>query len=182
LSERSNSSDYYAHQLNESIDPLFLRMKDSILIVSSEEKEISSTEGHQLMMDHPYRKERFNRAHQNYETLLKAMEMGDLTRWGEIVESEALELHGLMMSSLPGFILMKPNTLTIIEKIRELRKKEKIHVYFSLDAGPNIHLLYPECYYNRMKSFIDLELTPLLDNGKWIDDCVGNGPISLKDL
>ena len=29
----------------------------------------------------------------------------------EIVESEALTLHAMMMTSMPYFILMKPNTL-----------------------------------------------------------------------
>ena len=47
------------------------------------------------------------------------------------------------MNSDPSFILMKPNTLKIIELIREIREEEEMPWYFTLDAGPNVHLMYP---------------------------------------
>ena len=173
------SKDEHASQINENIDPIFLNMRDSILIVSSEKKEISSTQGHSLMATHPHRHQRFLNAQKNYEILLKSMRSGDLKTWGEIVEKEALELHSLMMTSSPSFILMKPNTLNIINKVRQLRRLENIPVYFTLDAGPNIHLLYPDKFSQKVKEYIDRELRPLLEGEKWIDDCVGNGPIKL---
>jgi len=44
-----------------------------------------------------------------------------------------------MMTSDPYFLLMKPNTISIIEKIWEFRKETEIQACFTLDAGPNIH-------------------------------------------
>jgi diphosphomevalonate decarboxylase len=41
----------------------------------------------------------------------------DLDAFIKIVESEALTLHAMMMTSMPYFILMKPNTLQIINAI-----------------------------------------------------------------
>jgi diphosphomevalonate decarboxylase len=98
-----------------------------------------------------------------------------LERFGEIVEEEALTLHALMMMSSPSFILLKPATLSMIEKIRHFRTESKFPVYFTLDAGPNIHLLYPNSIAKEIALFIDQELKPLCENQFLIKDEVGQG-------
>ena len=50
----------------------------------------------------------------------------------------------MMMTSMPYFILMKPNTMEIINKIWKFRQETGLHLCFTLDAGANVHLLYPE--------------------------------------
>jgi diphosphomevalonate decarboxylase len=66
--------------------------------------------------------------------------------FGRIIKvvSEALTLHAMMMTSMPYFILMKPNTLQIINAIWKFRNDTKIPVCFTLDAGANVHVLYPK--------------------------------------
>ena len=76
-------------------------------------------------------------------------------RYGKITESEALTLHAMMMTSMPYFILMKPNTLEIINRIWKFRKETKIPVCFTLDAGANVHLLYPENTTQKVLDFIN---------------------------
>jgi diphosphomevalonate decarboxylase len=44
-------------------------------------------------------------------------ESGNLDEFIKVVESEALTLHAMMMTSMPYFILMKPNTLQIINDL-----------------------------------------------------------------
>jgi diphosphomevalonate decarboxylase len=61
-----------------------------------------------------------------------------------VVESEALTLHAMMMTSMPYFILMKPNTLQIINAIWKFVMTLKSQCCFTLDAGANVHVLYPE--------------------------------------
>ena len=67
--------------------------------------------------------ERFEQAHENMSKLIDIFKSGDLDAFIEIVESEALTLHAMMMTSMPYFILMKPNTLEIINKIWEYREE-----------------------------------------------------------
>ena len=64
---------------------------------------------------------------------------------GKLLESEALTLHS-MMTSMPYFILMKPNTLEVIQRIWLFRETTNHPVYFTLDAGANVHVLYPESH------------------------------------
>ena len=89
-------------------------------------------------------------------------------------------MPALMLSSNPSISLMKPNTLAVIEKLKEFRRKQRVNFTFTLDAGPNIHILYPNKIRNKMVSFIENELTEFCENGKWIDDTISNGPIQVE--
>lgn len=62
------------------------------------------------MYSHPFADKRFEQAHQNLDKLKQIFKVGNLDEFIAIVESEALTLHAMMMTSYPYFILMKPNT------------------------------------------------------------------------
>ncbi len=173
-------SDNYAVAVATSIDPIFNNYHDAILIVSEEKKKTGSSAGHALMERHPFAKARYEQANWNLALMHRVLETGDLDQFIEIVENEALSLHGLMMSSNPGYLLMEHHTMLIIEKIRNFRSETKIPVCFTLDAGPNVHLLYPYQYRQQVLQLINSELLPLCDNNRWIDDGIGNGPVQIS--
>ena len=170
------SSDEYAVSLEDQIDPIFKTYHDSILIVSDAKKAVSSRAGHALMDTNPYANTRYAVANRNVADLLSALKTGDLETFIKITESEAMQLHALMMCSNPSFILMKPNTLRIINTLYEFRRETDIPVCFTLDAGPNVHLLYPDQHAEMVERFIMDELEPYCHEGQWIADRVGNGP------
>ena len=91
------------------------------------------------------------------------------------MESEALTLHAMMMTSNPYFILMKPNTLEIINKIWQFRNKTNANICFTLDAGANVHVLYPEKEKEAINNFIISELINYCQNKNYINDSVGFG-------
>ena len=173
------SSDEYAVSLENDIHPVFKTFRDSILIVSGETKSVSSRAGHGLMEGNPYAPARYAQANENIKNLLAALKSGDLDTFINITESEALQLHALMMCSNPSFILMKPNTLRIIETIRNFRNETQIPLCFTLDAGPNVHLLYPDSEAEKVENFIKSELITFCNQGRWIADHVGDGPKKL---
>jgi len=173
------SSDEYAVPLENDIHPIFKTYRDSILIVSGEAKSVSSRAGHGLMEGNPYAPARYAQANENIKNLLTALKSGDLDTFTNITESEALQLHALMMCSNPSFILMKPNTLRIIEEVRRFRNETNIPLCFTLDAGPNAHLLYPESEAEKVEDFIKNTLVAYCNDGRWIADHVGDGPKKL---
>ena len=75
--------------------------------------------------------------------LLQALKTGDWNTFVEISEEEALTLHGLMMSSNPGYVLLEGDSIRLVHFIRKLRSDHGLPVCFTIDAGPNIHMLYP---------------------------------------
>ena len=169
-------SDEYAIPIYEGINPVFYGLRDAILIVDSGKKEVSSSTGHALMNEHVYQSARITQAHQNLHELYLALLTGNKENFIEVVEAEALSLHALMMTSYPSYTLLKPNTLEIISLIRHFRQKNAIPVCFTLDAGPNIHLLYFKKNEQEVKAFIEEELAEFCENRMWIDDRIGKGP------
>jgi diphosphomevalonate decarboxylase len=101
---------------------------------------------------------------------------GNQNIFREIVEYETANLHAMFLTSNPYYILIKPETLQIINKLTEFRKKTNLGFSISLDAGPNIHLLYPENTRDIMLGFIKSELISFCENQMWIDDRIGDGP------
>lgn len=173
----SGSSDEYATPFRDRIDPLFDHPGVAILLVSSDRKPVSSSLGHQLMDNHPFSRARYMQAHDHMSQLKTSMETGDFGEFARIVENEALTLHSLLMTSSPEGLLMKPGSLEIIHKVREFRKTTGTPVCFTLDAGPNVLLIYPNQVRERVISFIKDHLTPYCENGKWMDDGMGDGPV-----
>jgi diphosphomevalonate decarboxylase len=176
----SNSSDEYAIPLSIPENSFFMGLKDAVLIVSSDKKEVSSTLGHGLMNTNPYATLRYQHARENLDLLITAIKKEDKDEFIKITENEALTLHGLMMSSQPGFILLKEGSIEIIRKVRDFRKETGIFICFTLDAGPNIHLLYHADNQEAVKEFINTELQDYTEQRMIIWDGKGNGPEKLS--
>lgn len=173
------SSDLFGVEFPHAIHKNFHNFQDTILLVDKGEKQVSSTVGHDLMHDHPYAERRFAQAHENLDKLIGIFENGNLDEFIKVVESEALTLHAMMMTSMPYYILMKPNTLQIINAIWKFRTETKTPVCFTLDAGANVHVLYPENVTEKVLQFIKDELVVFCQNGQYLCDKIGEGAIAL---
>ena len=176
----NGSSDLFGLEFPNAIHANFKDYQDTILLVDKGEKQVSSTVGHDLMHDHPFAERRFAQAHENLDKLITIFENGNLEEFIKVVESEALTLHAMMMTSMPYFILMKPNTLEIINAIWKFRNDTKIPVCFTLDAGANVHVLYPNKDKPKVLQFIQDELVGYCQNRQYICDQIGNGAIEIK--
>jgi diphosphomevalonate decarboxylase len=170
------SSDLFAIPWSHNIHKDFKTYRDAILIVSPEKKKVSSTAGHQLMEGNIYAPARYEQANRRLLVLAKAMKDGDLGTFGKITEDEALTLHALMMCSDPSYMLIEPGSVGIMKAVREYREQTKLPVFFSLDAGPNIHLLYPETIEKKVETLIKEKLLQFCTEGRVIYDKVGPGP------
>lgn len=178
--DSTESSDLYGIKFDGGVHPNFKNYQDTILLVDKGEKQVSSTVGHKLMFGHPFAKHRFAQAHDNLAKLKTILASGDLQNFVKIVESEALTLHAMMMTSMPYFILMKPNTLVIINRIWKYRAENNSNVCFTLDAGANVHVLYPESEKDAVLTFIKEELSSYCQNGHYITDFIGKGAQLIK--
>ena len=173
--EIPNSSNHYGIKFPFKIHENFKNYQNTILLVDKGEKQVSSTVGHNLMVNHPYANQRFEQANENNSKLSEILQTGDLNAFVNLVESEALTLHAMMMTSNPYFILIKPNTLKIIEKIWAYRKENNSNICFTLDAGANVHVLFPDREKETINTFITNELIAFCQNNHYICDNVGLG-------
>ncbi len=171
------SSDLFGTKYPGAIHEVFSTFNDTILLVDKGVKQVSSTVGHKLMLDHPFADARFNQAQDNMSRMISILEKGDLDAFIDIVEKEALSLHAMMMTSDPYFVLMKPNTLEIIERIWAFRKTSGCHICFTLDAGANVHVLFPVKDKDLVHTFITDKLVEFCENNQYICDNVGAGAV-----
>jgi diphosphomevalonate decarboxylase len=132
------------------------------------------------MSGHPYSDARYSEAKKNVSKLMNCMlSDNDLDLFISICESEALQLHALMMSGEQPFILLEPDTVRIIKEVWRFRKESGVPVCFTLDAGPNVHLLYPFAHKESVISWIKTSLVQYCADGLCINDSVGAGPEKL---
>lgn len=176
--EIDGSSDEFAVNIDQLLHPVFKDFEDTILIVEAGRKAVSSSKGHDLLGKHPFAEKRYDIARTNTGLLLDILRSGDLHAFTALVEAEAMMLHALMMSSPEPFILMKPGTLSVIEKIRDFRNQTGTCLLFTLDAGANVHLLNPAKDSAAVQQFVRNELLGYCQNGTYFCNRVGTGPVN----
>jgi diphosphomevalonate decarboxylase len=173
------SSDEVAIPITGKVHQDFENLYDSILITSSTKKQVTSSTGHGLMENHPYANGRYRQADESLRKLMAALENGNENDFIEVLENEALSLHALMLSSNPGFTLLNNNTWEIINRVINYRTQNNRMIAFTLDAGPNVHLIYKSKDKTEITNFITSELVQFCENRYWIDDEMGHGPEKL---
>lgn len=169
------SSDLYGVPFPFEVHPIFDSYQDTILLVDKGEKQVSSTVGHELMHNHPFAEQRFQQANDNLTKITDYLQKGKMDDFIHLVESEALSLHAMMLTSDPYFILMKPNTLEIINSIWSYRKETGSKLCFTLDAGANVHLLYPITEKEEVLEFVEKNLSKFCQKKQYICDNAGPG-------
>ncbi|WP_262148238.1 diphosphomevalonate/mevalonate 3,5-bisphosphate decarboxylase family protein [Chryseobacterium foetidum] len=158
--EVEGSSDLFAVKYSDDeIHPVFKDFNDWVLLIHEGVKSVSSTVGHGLMNTNPYAERRFQEARENFVPMKEILKSGNMDEFIKLVEHEALTLHAMMMMSDPAFILMKTGTLEVINKIWNFRRETNLPLFFTLDAGANVHLLFPnDGSEEQINSFIESEL------------------------
>lgn len=115
-------------------------LRDVITVVSKDEKLVGSTEGHDAAASSPFLPERMNALPMRLHHVRRAILAHDLPGMGAEIEAEALELHLIAMTSRPPVFYWTPEMVRVIQSAQHWRA-EGLAVYFTLDAGPTVHLI-----------------------------------------
>ncbi|MCB0150022.1 MAG: hypothetical protein KDE01_20545, partial [Caldilineaceae bacterium] len=110
-------------------------------VVSTAEKPVSSQNGHSMAITSPFNSARVDSLYGMLQDVRNAITMRDLPRLGPVLEQDALAMHGVMMTSRPSLLYWQPGTLEVIHAVRRWREEDGLQVYFTIDAGPNVHLI-----------------------------------------
>jgi diphosphomevalonate decarboxylase len=126
-----------AHQLHP---PEHWALVDLVAVVSGAAKAVSSESGHQLAGSSPLLSGRLANLTEALPRVRQALAERNLRQLGPLIEQDALAMHAVMLTSTPGLIYWQPGTIAIIHAVRHWRA-EGLEVYFTIDAGPNVHLI-----------------------------------------
>lgn len=173
------SSDLEAIPL-QPVHPVFGRMNDMIVVVSEQKKQVSSSSGHALMEGHPFAQARYQQAVQRASLMPEILVNGDVEAFSRVTIAEGLGLHALMLASDPPVNLLHPLSVEVIRRADEFRLQTRLPLAYTLDAGPNVHLLFPDEMRPEMDRFREEFLTPLAGSVRIIHDYFGTGPQQLS--
>jgi len=118
---------------------------DVIAIVSEAAKPVSSLGGHALAHTSPLLGARIAALEAALAQTRDAIARRDLAMLGEVAEADALSLHAIALTSRPPILYWQPATLTILHAVHRWRE-EGLPAYFTIDAGPNVHILTTRAY------------------------------------
>lgn len=116
-------------------------LRDVVAIVSTSEKRVSSKSGHRLAATSPFTKARTRCVSDWLVTVRHAIADRNIHLLGPVMELDALAMHGIMMTSTPNLLYWQPGTVAVLQAVQAWREGEDLPVFFTIDAGPNVHLL-----------------------------------------
>lgn len=132
-----HSEDSYAEQI---APPEHWDIRDLITIVQSEHKKVDSSKGNELVHTSPFAGTRLAEANRALPIIRQAVLERDFVTFGEETEQEAIRMHVVAMTSRPSILYWSPETVRIMQAVRGWRD-EGLSVYFTIDAGANVHVL-----------------------------------------
>ena len=118
---------------------------DVVAVVSTTYKPVPSEAGHALAGSSPFLAARLDTLDETLAACRDAIRRRDLPALGAVAEADALSMHAVAMTSQPPAWYWSCGTLAVLEALRAWRA-EGLPVYFTIDAGPNVHLLTLPAY------------------------------------
>jgi diphosphomevalonate decarboxylase len=115
-------------------------LRDVVAVVSRAHKAVGSSRGHGLAVSSPLHAARVSAVPAMLAACKHTLLARDLAAMGPILEQDALMMHAVMMTSRPPLYYWTPDTLEIVQAVQRWRA-DGLAVYFTIDAGPNVHLI-----------------------------------------
>jgi diphosphomevalonate decarboxylase len=119
----------------------YWNLRDVVAIISTVEKPVSSQSGHTMALSSPLNAGRIDSLYVALQEVRAALSLRDFNRLGAVIEQDALAMHAVMMTSTPSLLYWQPGTLEVLHAVRRWREEDGLPVYFTIDAGPNVHLI-----------------------------------------
>lgn len=113
-----------------------------VVIINSAKKEVSSSEAHQRVKSSPLYAARSERAEANLTHLLQALKSKDWVSAYQICWREFQDMHQLFNTCEQPFAYITDSSIAVLNDLERLWDKNGDGPLVTMDAGPNIHLLY----------------------------------------
>ena len=163
----------YDHQKTDQVfDQNHWELWDIIILFSTQEKSISSSKAHLSAWTSPIFEKRLAEIKKKEETFLEAITSKDIELFGRLLEDEALEMHEVMQTSTPPARYLLQESHDFISWLQRTRETHNIKAYFTIDAGPNIHIICEGEHKDALLEKLALDLPHV----SYLVDKVGQGP------
>ena len=130
---------------DEKVDAIELPYSELIhhvVIISDKEKEVSSKMAHHQIHTSPQYVQRPARARERLKALLHALQTQNWLNAYEICWEEFIDMHQLFASASPPFSYINEKTETLLSLLKAFWQSHQDGPIVTMDAGPNVHLLF----------------------------------------
>lgn len=133
---------YWDENTVKSIELPYNELIHQVIVVSHEEKLIPSSIAHQRVQTSSLYESRQQQATEHLQLLLEHLKAGDWNKAYQVCWKEFQSMHELFTTSSPPFTYMTKEGNDALKLIQTLWEHEGDGPIVTMDAGPNIHLLY----------------------------------------
>ncbi len=133
----ADSASSYAHSI---YPPEYWDLRDILVIVDSGMKKVSTSEGMETVATSPHLPARLSAIPTRMASMLDAFRVKDFERFGSILEEDCLDMHRVMQTQVPPLMYWNEITQRVMDAVSVWRT-HGLSVYFTIDAGPNVHLI-----------------------------------------
>jgi len=113
-----------------------------VLILGSEKKQVSSSQAHIQVLTSEKFKNRPERAENRFLNLKKSLQDNDWVELSRICFDEFMDMHELFETSEPPFSYRNETCDKLLQLLKENFYGKAHGPLVTMDAGPNIHLIY----------------------------------------
>ncbi|WP_337019561.1 diphosphomevalonate decarboxylase [Oceanobacillus massiliensis] len=112
------------------------------VVLSSRVKKVSSRAGMKRTVDtSPFYPGWIDGISKDLREIKAAIHTKDFEKTGQIAEANCLKMHATTLAANPPFTYWNDLTMRVMQTVQEMRANG-IPVYFTIDAGPNVKVLY----------------------------------------
>jgi len=125
-----------------AIDLPYANLLHQVILINESEKHITSSLAHQYVTTSPHYADRATRAQQRLTQLITAFTQNNWATAYQLCWDEFQDMHDLFVTSFPSFSYMTQESGHILTILTKLWQQIGDGPLITMDAGPNIHLLY----------------------------------------
>lgn len=127
----------YAYSL---YDEAYWDIRDILVIVDKKMKKVPTSDGMKTIETSPLLAGRLAAVPGRLQRAKSALSRKDFSALGTVIEEDCLDMHAVMQSQVPPLSYWNETTVHLMERVGKWRR-DGIPVYFTIDAGPNVHLI-----------------------------------------
>ncbi|RUR10564.1 diphosphomevalonate/mevalonate 3,5-bisphosphate decarboxylase family protein [Legionella sp. km772] len=120
----------------------YTELKHQVIVLSNKEKKVSSSEAHRRVRTSTLYNSRSKRAEERLNQLLLALNAMDWPSIYQLCWDDFQEMHQLFSSCADPFSYITEESVQLLDTLSRLWEREGDGPLVTMDAGPNIHLLY----------------------------------------
>lgn len=124
---------------------------DCIAVISEAHKQVGSSAGHRLAATSPLQAGRLQDVDQRLAQARNAILGRDFDSLAAVMELDSNLMHAVMMTSQPALFYWQPASMAVMQAVRTWRAAG-LPVAYTLDAGPNVHVLAPAAQADEVAS------------------------------